>query len=712
MQWESIDTSARPVRTHGHSLIILLSGLKMASSEQQGDFLDIVQGYLDRGEIFKPVEEFVTKLTLCKRCIGGARQKDVLKVTLSRMASLVKDKLATQRNKKNLQGWLKTVAKDLDTFQIVSRDWISEHIWKLPELPKPRQEEEYDPMKGWRDIRYYPSTAANEAALLELTAHEEMETELDYVDEDKLLASSPCKSTVTVESPRRSPRIQQRLQSTPTTRAAIVSPRRSPRSSKVQPLQDPSRKVSLIHSHIPSATLAVTCSPARKSRRDESTGPARGGHLKRKPSADGRQALRDTRVKSARSEDSSARRQQKGRRACSSLSSAAFTSVDRVVTVHHQPRIQQSDASSHTKDLIISQSFLKQAKTDDIIQSVQQKVKERRHPEVKKLKKRIVRCWVPGCTGDARYLKAHACYDHIPAIFDERLEPSDERVLCCRRNALKQAGRWLMGRPVELDELVAFVTVQKLLSITDNSEITQRQEAAMQEFCKFLCEPIPDQFVLEPCNSVGALLHWKALLLVAASLTEEERDYWRENFKAPSDTELQKQQIVQQRVIPEAFDSHFHLDRTLRDMFLPADGTVDDILQQAPVDDDKRISLVGAIAIYCDPDTYPTERFLDRMPEHIGVGIGFHPRHARNSRSSIDEGVRQLRRLLRHPRVIAFGEVGLDHTEPLKYWAYQVELLEKVLPYLEDRHVLLIHCRGMIGDCGTEAFLLLLHFLK
>ena len=62
--------------------------------------------------------------------------------------------------------------------------------------------------------------------------------------------------------------------------------------------------------------------------------------------------------------------------------------------------------------------------------------------------------------------------------------------------------------------------------------------------------------------------------------------------------------------------------------------------------------------------------------------------------------------------MIAFGEVGLDLTEPLKYWAYQVELLEKVLPYLEDRHVLVIHCRGMIGDCGTEAFLLLLHFLK
>ena len=282
-----------------------------------------------------------------------------------------------------------------------------------------------------------------------------------------------------------------------------------------------------------------------------------------------------------------------------------------------------------------------------------------------------------------------------------------------RRNALKQAGRWLLGKPVELDELGAFVTIQKLFSQAVNTEITRRQAQAMEEFCKFLQEPIPDKFILEPCNSVGVLLHWKALLLIAASLTEEERGYWRKTFQAPEDAELQDvQPAVQQRINPEAFDSHFHLDRTLREMFLPSHGTLNDILQQAPVDEDKRISLVGAVAVYCDPITYPSESYLDRMPEHISVGIGFHPKHARNSVARIDEGVRQLRRLLRHPRVVDFGEVGLDHSEPLKYWAYQVELLEKVLPYLEDRHVLVIHCRGLKGDCETGAFLLLLHFLK
>ena len=48
----------------------------------------------------------------------------------------------------------------------------------------------------------------------------------------------------------------------------------------------------------------------------------------------------------------------------------------------------------------------------------------------------------------------------------------------------------------------------------------------------------------------------------------------------------------------------------------------------------------------------------------------------------------------------------------MKYWAFQVDLLKELLPFLEDRHVLVIHCRGMAGDCGTEAYLLLLHFLK
>ena len=236
--------------------------------------------------------------------------------------------------------------------------------------------------------------------------------------------------------------------------------------------------------------------------------------------------------------------------------------------------ILKRSAFGRGDDLIISTSMLKKTRTDDIVSQVRQKVVERREIEVKRRdRRRSHKCWVPGCVGDARYLKAHACYDHIPSIIDERLEPTDERVLRGRRNALKQAGRWLLRRPVELDELVAFMVVQKMLSPTGNTEISKRQERTIEEFCKFLHEPVPDMFEMEPCNSTGVLLHWKALLLIAASLGEEEREYWQRTFIAPEDAELQEiQSALPVRVYPDAMDAHIHMDRTLRDISISLYG--------------------------------------------------------------------------------------------------------------------------------------------
>ena len=134
-------------------------------------------------------------------------------------------------------------------------------------------------------------------------------------------------------------------------------------------------------------------------------------------------------------------------------------------------------------------------------------------------------------------------------------------------------------------------------------------------------EPVPDKFTLQPCYSVGVLLHWEALLLIASSLAEEKRDYYRSTFQAPEDAELQEP-VPPVKVYPEVFDAHFHLDRFLREMNLPAQGTLDDIVQQVSVDEDKRISLIGPVAIYCDPRTYPSQRFLEAMPLHISVGEG------------------------------------------------------------------------------------------
>ncbi|XP_053389778.1 uncharacterized metal-dependent hydrolase YcfH-like [Mercenaria mercenaria] len=308
-------------------------------------------------------------------------------------------------------------------------------------------------------------------------------------------------------------------------------------------------------------------------------------------------------------------------------------------------------------------------------------------------------------------MKVHAFKYHVHGIFDERLRPDDEQVLRGRRNALNQATRWLLGRPASLDELVTFVVIQRMFSTADNTEVTPRQEEAMAELCRFLRIPVPDNFVLEPANSPGCLIHWKAVLLIAASLDADERQYWQDYYPVPENAEIQPQVEAQVR-LPAAFDSHFHLDRTLRKLNINPAGNLDDIINCVPVDADKKVNLVGTVAVYCDPRSYPSEQCLLDLPEDMTVAIEFHPKHAKNSVRSLDVDTMQLPRLLQNSRVKALGEIGLDHSEPIKYWSYQVELLEKVLPLLEDHHILIIHCRGMKGNCGTEAFLLLLHFLQ
>ena len=334
-------------------------------------------------------------------------------------------------------------------------------------------------------------------------------------------------------------------------------------------------------------------------------------------------------------------------------------------------------------------------------QLLQRKLPVPHVPQETSSKRNFALCWISGCTSDERFYKTHSFYDHLPSVFSEHLVPSNDAVLSCCHNALNQAGRWLVGRPVTLEELVEFIRIQNMFNLARNSQITDRLMPAMGEFCQFNRVVVPRSFVIDLCNSIGVLLHWRVLMLIVSMLSDEQRDIWRKAFKTP-----------EQPTHPEVFDSHFHLDQTLSQLRLSRNGSLEDIIQRVPVDDRKKITLVGTVAIYCDQDTYSADVKLRELPSSIMVGAEIHPRHARNRASHIEADVRHLRRLLQHPRVIALGEVGLDHTEPIESWASQVKLLEKVFPLIKDRHVLVIQCHGMDGDCCTEAFMLLLHFMK
>lgn len=106
--------------------------------------------------------------------------------------------------------------------------------------------------------------------------------------------------------------------------------------------------------------------------------------------------------------------------------------------------------------LVISTSVLKKRKTDEILRQVKTTVEVKKKPDTWHKERR---CLIPGCEETNTSPKVHAFQAHVPGIFDERFPPS-------------QAARWLLGRPATLEELVEFVVIQRVLSTTDNLNVS------------------------------------------------------------------------------------------------------------------------------------------------------------------------------------------------------------------------------------------------
>ncbi|XP_033755836.1 cytochrome P450 CYP12A2-like [Pecten maximus] len=147
-------------------------------------------------------------------------------------------------------------------------------------------------------------------------------------------------------------------------------------------------------------------------------------------------------------------------------------------------------------------------------------------------------------------------------------------------------------------------------------------------------------------------------------------------------------------------------------MGLPPQASLRAIFNGTEVEEDKEVDVVGTCASFCDPDTYPSaERLLD-LPRDMVVAVGLHPKTKFQSSRSMDDCFRHLRKLVQHDRITAVGEVGLDHSVPMRDWHDQMVHLKKILPLVTTRHVLVLHCRGMSHDNGTEVYMLLLSLVR
>jgi len=157
-----------------------------------------------------------------------------------------------------------------------------------------------------------------------------------------------------------------------------------------------------------------------------------------------------------------------------------------------------------------------------------------------------------------------------------------------------------------------------------------------------------------------------------------------------------------------AIDSHFHLERTLATLGLPPNRSIDDIMRATSVDEGEVITIEGAVAVYCDPSTYPSAKTLIEFSDGLAVAVCVHPV---NVSQASDAQVQTLQALLKSPQVRVLGEIGLNRSASPKQRSLQIRFKERVLPFLEARHFLVLHCRGMNGEEGTEAYLTLLALL-
>ena len=117
-----------------------------------------------------------------------------------------------------------------------------------------------------------------------------------------------------------------------------------------------------------------------------------------------------------------------------------------------------------------------------------------------------------------------------------------------------------------------------------------------------------------------------------------------------------------------------------------------------------RVVGLGGCTSYCDILSWPTTDDLGRMPPSFVAVVGVHPKHFKKGRNPLtSDSLELLAALLRHPRVVGLGEIGLDFSVGWDHWAAQMEGFHSLLRLVGDDQVVVIHCRSEDADCPTMA---------
>ncbi|XP_071508270.1 uncharacterized metal-dependent hydrolase YcfH-like [Diadema antillarum] len=137
--------------------------------------------------------------------------------------------------------------------------------------------------------------------------------------------------------------------------------------------------------------------------------------------------------------------------------------------------------------------------------------------------------------------------------------------------------------------------------------------------------------------------------------------------------------------LPQAFSSHFHLDRLESQTGRKDIGA---ILGTTGRPTRMLVKVVGGVLNYCDPQQHNMIFPVDSMWK---VVVGIHPKKAPNASASILD---RLQALICDPRVSAISELGLDFSCPPKTFKSQEGLLDRILRMGVSGRMLVLHMPG------------------
>ncbi|KAH3812411.1 hypothetical protein DPMN_140842 [Dreissena polymorpha] len=164
---------------------------------------------------------------------------------------------------------------------------------------------------------------------------------------------------------------------------------------------------------------------------------------------------------------------------------------------------------------------------------------------------------------------------------------------------------------------------------------------------------------LVPLSAPGLLMHWRVQVVICGLLGERRAKELRDTFPLAEPLEW-----------PEAWNSHFHIDRTLARAGL-TEFSLAAAANLTPGDKSYQVKLIGGVAVFCDPPSYPSLEEVNRLKSQGGgviSAVGMHPRRAS---SFSEDDWKAFEKMISLPEITVFGEVGIDHTKDLIHWAQQ-----------------------------------------